>query len=432
MPNTFRLAAVLSFAAISFALAAPAAGEGAGGRSEKIRALLETLKPESPDAPPTARSAPDADTPDLSLPGDRVGPAAGTRPKSAAKPPEASAPPAAAVKPAASALPEIPPLAAVPAGPDGRVEIARERLRAALLRPDDVYRIGPGDEIDLNVFETVELSKVYTVSPDGSIMVPLAGRVTIAGLTVEEASEAVRAKLRAMFNNPQVAVTVKTHTNNFVILLGRVSKPGRFDFKGRPTLLELFSLAGGILPVGESPYSTTYSTTRSTGVPRGRYGPATIFRGTDQIIEVDLDRLFHDGQIDLNLPLQSGDVVNVPLDHDRVYVLGQVMTPGVYTYERDMTLLDALSFAGNSRGRADLKRVRVIRRERGRERVIVFNVADALRGKRQDRFTLEPGDIVYVPSTGVEKFLYTVGWVNTSLSTIVLGNTVAKMAAEWD
>lgn len=424
-----------------------------GERAAKIRLLLEELRKPAGTAPARERLAPPEDAGgDLSLPDDRVtvrrkaapgspaGPvkAAGraepaTGAPSAAKNVKPSPPPSAKIPaPEAKEEEEEDPLSPLPSGAftpdrDGRVEFDRARIGRDLMNTAARYRIGPGDLIELNVFDGPEFSKDYTVSPDGAIMLPICGRFEVAGLTAEEASADARRLLKAILVDPKVVVSVKSFQNNYVLAIGRFVTPGRYDFKGIPTLLELFSLAKGVESIAARSGQTVGVTTS------GRYGKCMIFRGKDQIIEVDLDRLINDGMLDLNLPLQSGDVVNVPVAGSmRYYVLGQVVNPGMFPYEKGNTVLHALTAAGSSRDKADLKRVRILRAEGDRRRVIPCDVSEILRGKRARDLELLPDDIVYVPVKGVEKFLYTTGWINSALQTIMIGDSFARTIENWD
>jgi polysaccharide export outer membrane protein len=225
-----------------------------------------------------------------------------------------------------------------------------------------------------------------------------------------------------MFQNPQVVVIVEEYNNNYVYILGRVGNPGKHVFDSKPSLLELITLAQGVQSVNPS-------TSANAGLVNytESYEKAIIFRGKDQIIEVDLDKLLRDGNMKLNIPLHTRDIVFVPKTDKRIYILGEIETPGMYPYERDMTLLQAVSIAGNSNTNSNLKRVRVIRGDPANPTLLHRNVASALNGSRYVPLKLQPGDIVYVPKKGSEKFKFTVQWINTAIGTILTGDSLVKL-----
>lgn len=109
------------------------------------------------------------------------------------------------------------------------------------------YRIGPGDLLDIKVFQADELSSEERVNDAGSIALPLVGPVQVGGLTPIEA-EAKIAKIlgKSYLQNPQVNIFVKQYANQNVTVAGAVTKPGVFPLTGRTTLLQAVAMAQGV------------------------------------------------------------------------------------------------------------------------------------------------------------------------------------------
>lgn len=114
------------------------------------------------------------------------------------------------------------------------------------LGPAETMRIGPGDLLQLQVFQAPEMSSKERVMTNGQIFLPLIGAVEVAGLTAEEAEQLIARKLGANYlQNPQVNLFVEESASQKVTVLGDVGAPGVFPLKGQMTLMEAIALARG-------------------------------------------------------------------------------------------------------------------------------------------------------------------------------------------
>ena len=124
--------------------------------------------------------------------------------------------------------------------------------------------------------------------------------------------------------------------------------------------------------------------------------------GTSTSLKISIDDLILKGDSTLNIPLQPGDIVNVPIDKPVViYVFGQVRSPGALEVKQSHipTLLQAIAQAGGFSERASKGSVLIKRKdENGEEIQIKVNVKDIIKGKRNDIQLLE-NDTVYVPES---------------------------------
>ncbi len=250
------------------------------------------------------------------------------------------------------------------------------------------YKIGPKDLLEISVVGVPEISKaVVRVSEEGRITLPLLGEVAVGNLSKFE----VEKKLAALAGekvvlNPQVTVHILEYLSRRVSVIGAVEKPGPFELLGRQTVLAALSEAGGL--------------TRDAGeeIVILRQLPS----GETSSIRVPVDGLFVRGDPGLNVVLEPGDIVNVPVDKPVViYVFGQVRNPGALQVKRSSlpALTQAIAQAGGFTDRANRKRVQVRRKDAaGKEIEITVNVRDILRGKLKD-FPLQVNDTVYVPES---------------------------------
>ena len=109
------------------------------------------------------------------------------------------------------------------------------------------YRVGPGDVLDIRVFEVEELSKPVVVSPGGTISLPLIGEVVVGRMAALE----IEARLKRLYEidllrDPQINVSVREFRSQPVSILGAVERPGVYQLQGRRRLVEVLAMAGGL------------------------------------------------------------------------------------------------------------------------------------------------------------------------------------------
>ena len=250
------------------------------------------------------------------------------------------------------------------------------------------YKIGPKDLLEISVLGVPEISKlVVRVSEQSRITLPMLGEVGVGNLTKFE----VEKKLAALAGekivlNPQVTVHILEYISRRVSVIGAVERPGPFELLGRQTVLAALSQAGGL--------------TRDAGeeIIIIRQLPA----GESASIRISIDGLFVQGDPKLNIALEPGDVVNVPVDKMvPIYVFGQVRNPGALQVKRSSlpTLTQAIAQAGGFTDRANRKRVQIRRKDAsGKELEITVNVRNILKGRIKD-IPLQVNDTVYVPES---------------------------------
>lgn len=265
------------------------------------------------------------------------------------------------------------------------------------------YKIGPDDVLRLVVWQREDLSKEGVVRDDGAFFVALAGNVPVAGLSVAEAQDAVRDALAQYLRDPQVDLEIKEYRSQKFFASGQFRTPGSYPIRGTTTVLEAVSDAGGVNDTGN-------------------LGGAYLVR-EGRVVPIDFIALFTRGELAYNIPLADGDMLYVPsIQQSRVYVLGEVLRPsGVPVRTGRITLSQAIADAGGfNEPTADKRGIRVIRGGLGAGKVIEINYDDILKGKRVDLMALEPGDIVYVPASGLAKWDRVLGQILPNLSRIVV------------
>jgi polysaccharide export outer membrane protein len=248
------------------------------------------------------------------------------------------------------------------------------------------YRIGPQDLLELRVFEVEELSQTVRVEEDGTITLPLLGRVMVKGLTQEEVVQRLTDLLQAKYvKNPQVTIFIREYKNQQVAVIGAVERSGNYELVGRRNLLQMISMAGGLTEMAGNEVFIL------------REGPD----GQTSTVTIDLKDLLVNGNQTLNVAIEPNDVINVSVDREiRVFVMGRVNTPGPITAKlsEGMTLLQAIAGAGGPAEGAKQTAVTITRKNGGKEQKIKVNLKDILKGKKMD-IKLQEGDVVFVPES---------------------------------
>ncbi len=250
------------------------------------------------------------------------------------------------------------------------------------------YVIGPRDLLEIKVFELPELNQTVRVSEDGSITVPLLNKVLVGGMSKDGVEKKLAQLLEQRFvKNPQVSVFIKEYQSRLVSVIGAVEKPGVYELVGRQNLLQMISKAGGI---------RENASNRLFVLREGKSGNAAT-------IPIDLEDLLANGNPKLNIPLQAGDVINIPADKPmRVFVFGEVRSPGALEVKMSnkVTLLQAIAQAGGTAEGASKSGITIKRKDpkTGKEKKLKVNLNDILKGKKPDIELME-GDVVFVPAS---------------------------------
>lgn len=234
-------------------------------------------------------------------------------------------------------------------------------------------QIGTGDQVKVEVFGNPDLTTTIGVSDDGSIRMPLAGNVIIAGQDPAEAARRIENALKAgqFLVNPQVTVTIVQSLSQRVSVVGEVATPGRYAIDSASTVLDVIALAGGITEKG------------SDRVYLLRPDPSGAVQRTTVDIR-DLSSGARAGSPSIDV-LRSGDSIFVP--KGTFFVNGQVVQPGEYRIEGDMLVFEAIARAGGVTPMGSASRVEIRRRGANDEVVDV---------KVNKKTRVEPGDVIRV------------------------------------
>ncbi len=249
------------------------------------------------------------------------------------------------------------------------------------------YVLGPGDVITVDVFGVPELKTEVQVAQDGTIMLPFLSIVRVEGLNTAELQAKLESLLAdSVLQDPHVMVSIKEYRSQPVHVLGEISKPGTYQLTHFMRLVDLLSLAGGFTATAGD--ACTISRQDETG--------------TSQQVEISLIDLLENGNPELNVPVQAGDIIHVPKRVDRIYyVIGDVGKPGAYPIppKKDIRLSEALTTAGGFTKTSKLSDTRLVRAlPDGQRTVMAINFDKILKGTGDD-FSLQENDMLYIPNS---------------------------------
>jgi polysaccharide biosynthesis/export protein len=239
-------------------------------------------------------------------------------------------------------------------------------------------KLGPGDLIELNVYNVPELTTKARVSNTGDVYLPLVDYVHVADLTQEEAQAVIEKRLEegGFVRSPHVTIFVDEANSQGVTVLGEVAKPGIYADPADRKLYEVISLAGGF----------TASAARKIAVIR---------RSQADVIHIDLPRNLAD-DVSGNIDILPGDTITVP-KAPIIYVVGDVGRPsGLLVDNGQLTVLQALALAGGTNRTAKMGGARIIRKGPTGMTETPLKLKQMLEAKTPD-VTLQADDILFIP-----------------------------------
>ncbi len=269
-----------------------------------------------------------------------------------------------------------------------RVKLNRSLDRSLLQSPAGPYRVGPGDELDIEVAEMRDTRARTKVMPDGMLYYDVAPGIDVKGKTITEISALLSKALENDYVQPVVTVNVAKADSQRFWMLGQVQRPGAYPIAKPTTLISALSAGGGLLHNND---------TGEVANPEAADLERAILIRNGNLIPVDFERLIRQGDMSQNVYVQGGDYIFVPsLTPRSFYVLGHVVKPGPVYFERGATLVSAVAAAGGPQPDAIVTKALILRGGTLRPQVAVVNLRAIMRGQEPD-LKLEGGDIVWVP-----------------------------------
>lgn len=200
---------------------------------------------------------------------------------------------------------------------------------------DSSYILDFGDEVELQLIGERSYSKKIIIRGDGSINIEDLGKVYIAGLSLEDAVNLIRAKINSTFIGVDAFLTITSVRNIQVLVVGNVYNPGPYTLNGNSNIFHALSVSGGPSELGS-------------------FRSIKLIRENKIIETIDLYETLINGQFNLNKRLKSGDTIFVDPAKKIVSIDGAVKRPGEYEMINDENADQLLKFANGLSADADL------------------------------------------------------------------------------
>jgi protein involved in polysaccharide export with SLBB domain len=257
------------------------------------------------------------------------------------------------------------------------------------------FKLGPGDVVSVMIYGMPDSARTdIPVGPDGRLTYMQAQDVMAAGLSVDELRAALEKELGKYFRAPRTIVTPTAYNSKKYVVLGAVANKGVFTFNRPMTVLEAIANAGG-LETSVNQRTTGLGMSEQFAVDRADLSHSMLLR-QGVPVPIDLERLFQQGDLKQNAAIEPGDVLYFPSTKlSEIYVLGEVVMPGVEPFQTKATVIKAITARGGFMEKAYKQHVLVIRGSLNKPELFVVDTKDILFGKTTD-FVLQPRDIIYV------------------------------------
>lgn len=240
------------------------------------------------------------------------------------------------------------------------------------------YRLGPGDEVIIDIWGASETTIRQTISPEGTILVSGLGPVQLSGMTVKDANAYLQREFSKIYSgisgndpNSQIKLTLGDIRTIQINIMGEVTVPGTYTLSSFSSVFHALYRAGGVNRIGSL---------RSIKVVRNRQA----------IADVDVYDYIMKGKMEDDIRLQEGDVIIVSPYASLVEIKGKVKRPMFYEMKPTETVATILKYAGGFTGDAYKKAARIIRKS-GREHQ-VYNVDEM----DYSVFRLDDGDLITI------------------------------------
>ena len=238
--------------------------------------------------------------------------------------------------------------------------------------PDSSYTLDNGDVLNIQLIGQQDFIETFPIKGDGSINIPEIGKITLAGLTLNEASLVIKSKVENVFLGTNAFITLDEIRDVHVLVSGNAKNPGIYTLTGNSNILHALTVAGGVNEYGS-------------------FREINLIRNSEVIETLDVYDLLIDGNYNLQKRLRSGDVVFVKARKNIITIDGAVKRRAKYELTDDENLDSVFRYSNGMKQTADLKNISLERVLDGTLKSIpVVNTSQFSSIKPVD------GDLIYV------------------------------------
>ena len=212
------------------------------------------------------------------------------------------------------------------------------------------YRLGPGDEVIIDIWGASQNTIRQQISPDGTINIQKIGPVNLNGLTIAEANDYLKKTLNKIYNGlnntndptSDIRLTLGSIRTIQINVMGEVVQPGTYSLSSFSTVFHALYRAGGVSDIGS-------------------LRNVQLVRNGKNIATIDVYQFIMKGNIQDDIRLQEGDVVIVPAYDVLVKIDGKVKRPMRFEMKKDENLSTLISYAGGFEADAYTRSLRIVR-----------------------------------------------------------------------
>ncbi|MGV3763107.1 MAG: SLBB domain-containing protein [Parapedobacter sp.] len=209
------------------------------------------------------------------------------------------------------------------------------------------YVIGPGDQILIDIYGKSEEDHTLSVSPEGTINIPYIGVVSVAGMTMEQATARIESSLATVYSairsgDTKVSVALGDIRSIQVTVTGEVVQPGSYTLPSVANAFNALYFSGG-------------------PTENGSFRDIRVIRNGKEVAVLDIYDVLMNGFFSTNIRLEDQDVLMVPPYQNRVSILGEVKRPAIFELKEGETFDHLLAYAGGFTEEAYRARIKVTR-----------------------------------------------------------------------
>ena len=238
--------------------------------------------------------------------------------------------------------------------------------------PDSGYMLDVGDVLEIQLVGSNEYIEELLINSDGSISMPDIGRVVIAGLSLNDASQFIKSKVKSTFIGTEAFISLTEIRDVNILVTGNAENPGIYTLTGNSNILHALSSAGGISEFGS-------------------LREINLIRDNIIIETLDVYDLLIEGQYNLKKRLRSGDVVFVEARKSIVTIDGAVNRPAKYEALDDQKLISIIKYANGITRNADRENISLERLLEGSLKTIPVPNDSYF-----EAVNVEDGDLIYI------------------------------------
>ncbi|MEC8218036.1 MAG: SLBB domain-containing protein [Pseudomonadota bacterium] len=238
--------------------------------------------------------------------------------------------------------------------------------------PDSSYILDVGDVLNVQLIGQNDYDQEFPVYGDGAINLPDIGKITVAGLSLNESSALIKSKVKSVIIGAEAFISISKIRDVNILVTGNTENPGIYTLNGNSNILHALSASGGVSEFGS-------------------YREINLIRDEVIIETLDVYDLLIDGKYSLKKRLRSGDVVFVQPRKNIVTINGAVKRPAKYEITDDQFLNDVIRYANGIKITADIQTISL-------ERILdgTLKTIPVVNKVQFDSIIPKDGDLIYI------------------------------------